>query len=265
MIPCTVGILSYNNAETLPDTLAALSSFAQIVVCDGGSTDGTREIAEKAGVKLIDQDRAFKRIDGKIADFAGVRNQMLDAAECDWFLYVDSDEILSPALIAEIAQVVEHSSPAAFWMPRKYVVDGVVIECATTYPNRQIRLFHRAAVKKFIKTIHERIELLPEAKISFLENFMLVPIKNDPVGIRKKWDYYLDLEVDRQKNIRLSGWVRGTAQNIKVSTLYLYRLVRNFLICRGPRMPLSLELQRHQYHLSMSVRLFDRMMRNYLS
>lgn len=237
-------------------TLAALADCAEIIVCDGGSTDGTVEVARAAGARVLMQDTRFKRPDNKIADFGGVRNQMLDAATYEWFMYVDSDELITPELLAEIRGVVAAGVPAAFWMPRKYVISGMIIECATTYPNRQMRLFHRSRVNRFIKTIHERIEVHGDAEIRELRNAMLVPLSADPNEMRRKWAYYLDLECERRKNITFVGWVSVVLENAKVSVLYLFRLIRNMLLCRGTKMPLSLELQRHWYHLSMDIRLF---------
>jgi glycosyltransferase involved in cell wall biosynthesis len=256
-IQCSVGILTFNSAESLSRTLDSVKDFEEIIICDGGSTDDTLDIARKYGCKIIFQDPKFKREDGKIKDFGGVRNQTLDASSHKWFFYVDSDELLSGELIEEIRSTVLNSKgPTAFWIPRKYVVNGLVIDCATTYPSKQMRLFHRDGVNRFIKTIHERIEVKEGTAVSQLSNVMLIPMTTDIKAIQKKWDYYIDLEEERVGKITVWFWFRSCFQNFKISTLYLLRLIKIQFFCQGNKMPFTLEMQRHVYHINMCKRFF---------
>lgn len=258
-IACTVGILTFNSEETLERTLESVKDFSEIIVCDGGSTDLTLEVAKEYGCRVIFQDSKFKRGDGKIKDFSGVRNQTLDVASHEWFFYIDSDELISENLAEEINDVILKSKePRAFWIPRKYMVKGLVIDCAATYPSRQMRLFHRDGVNRFIKTIHERIEVKKETPVSELQNVMLIPMTTDVVAIQNKWNYYLDLEEERVGSIGLLTWFRMCTQNFKISTLYMFRLLRNMFFCRGNKMPISLETQRHIYHMNSCRRFFKR-------
>ncbi len=257
-IECSVGILTFNNAEILSATLESVKDFAQIIICDGGSTDSTIDIAKEFDCTIILQDKKFKREDGKIKDFAGVRNQMLDTANYKWFFCLDSDEILVPELVTEIKEIVQVNKPTAFWVPRKYVIDEKIVDCATTYPSRQMRLFHLDAVNRYIKTIHERIELKTGALVSGLKNFMLIPMTTNTKAIQKKWDYYIDLEEERVGDITLRRWIMTCMENLKISTLYLFRLLRNSLFCSGNRMPIKLELQRHLYHINICKRFWGR-------
>jgi glycosyltransferase involved in cell wall biosynthesis len=256
-IACSVGVLTFNSGGSLEQTLGAVRDFAEVIVCDGGSTDNTLDIARKYGCKITFQDPKFKRDDGKIKDFGGVRNQTLDSASYKWFFYVDSDELLSSELIEEIrSTVLNCKQPSAFWIPRKYVVNGLIIDCATTYPSKQMRLFHRDGVNRFIKTIHEKIEVKKETPISQLNNIMLIPMTTDVVAIQKKWNYYLDLEEERVGDMTFLFWLKSCAENFKISTLYLFRLLRNTFFCRGNKMPFTLEMQRHIYHINMCKRFF---------
>lgn len=257
-INCSVGILTFNNANVIRSALESVRDFSQIIICDGGSTDGTVETAKNFGCTIISQDGKFKRPDGKIADFSGVRNQTLDAALYGWFFYLDSDEILSPDLIDEIKYVIKKDKPGAYWVPRKYVIEGKIIDCAATYPSRQMRLFHRDTVNRFIKTIHERIEVKKDAHVSYLKNFMLIPMTTDILAIQKKWDYYIDLEEERAGDITLRRWIIICAGNLKVSTLYIFRFFRNLFFCGGNRMPARLEFQRHLYNMSVCRRFLKR-------
>lgn len=129
-IPCSISILTFNSGATLRRCLDSVREFDDIVVCDGGSTDDTVSIANDYGCRIIYQDQCFKNPNNTIADFSGVRNQQLDAARFDWFMFIDSDEYISEGLVEEIREVVARdlSQPAIFMVPRKYVRDGYVID-----------------------------------------------------------------------------------------------------------------------------------------
>jgi hypothetical protein len=137
----------------------------------------------------------------------------------------------------------------AWWVDRKYVLEGKVVECAATYPTRQMRFFHKNAVTEFVKPIHERINPKPDAIIKKTQNFMLVPVSPDPRVWREKWKHYIELEVARRGKISLWQGLLVCLENIKISALYIFRYKRNFIFCHGKtRMPWRLEWERHVYH-----------------
>ncbi len=258
-IACSIAILTFNSAKTLERALVSAEHFAQIIICDGGSTDETITLAQKYGALVIQQDTQFKDSINKISNFSGVRNQMLDVAVHPWFFYLDSDELLREPLVEEIKKVIEQNVPAAYWVPRKYTLGGVVVDNAATYPTLQMRFFHRDAVNKFIKTIHERIEVKPNTQVKTLHEYMLVPMIEDPIELRKKWDYYVELEYARRNSMSFSAWLQLLFENTKVSTLYFLRFIRNSLFRRGTKMPWALEYERHRYHWNLVRRLWQRM------
>ena len=61
-ILCTVAVLTKNSAETLARALESAKEFAEIIVCDGGSTDRTLDIA-------VWVDRKYE-IDGEVIERA---------------------------------------------------------------------------------------------------------------------------------------------------------------------------------------------------
>ena len=56
LIPCTVGILTFNNEATLNRALDSVEGFAEVIISDGGSTDETLSIARSRGVQILSQD-----------------------------------------------------------------------------------------------------------------------------------------------------------------------------------------------------------------
>mgnify|MGYP001610024601 FL=1 len=187
-INCSIGVLTFNSGASLRQCLESVRNFADIVICDGGSTDDTLTIAQGYGCKIIEQDRRFKNPNNTIADFSGVRNQQLAAAKYDWFMFIDSDEYISKELMEEIRDVVAKTTnePMIFNVPRKYVKDGKVIDCATTYPNYQTRFFNKKAVNGFVRKVHEKIDPKAGQAVAKLKHDEYVPLESG-ADLKKKW------------------------------------------------------------------------------
>lgn len=96
----TIGIIFKNEIRSLKRCLEALAPLRERVSCelvlaDTGSTDGSREIAERYADILID----FPWID----DFAAARNAVLKHASGKWYMTVDTDEYLD----ADVSELTE--------------------------------------------------------------------------------------------------------------------------------------------------------------
>lgn len=258
-IPCTVAILTKNSAGTLGRALESVKDFSDIIVCDGGSTDDTVNIAGQYGARVIVQDPAFLDAQGRIADFAAIRNQTLGASRESWFFFLDSDEYISKELENEIRRVTTSRTDGAFTLFRRYVLDGQEVMCATTYPNPSTRLFAKSSVVGFIKKVHERIELKPGVTAGTLQGKLFVPVEGTSGPSPTKMDYYIGLQIAQsmtsakpfyRKFLDMLWW------HARVSLLYLLRLVRIRLFCRGTKMPLKIELSRHVYHVRLLAALW---------
>ncbi|MFH5806703.1 glycosyltransferase family 2 protein [Alienimonas sp. DA493] len=96
-LPVTVLIAVRNEAANLPKCLAALGPAAAVVVADSGSADGTVEIAREAGAEVVQ----FRHAGG----YPKKRQWVLDTFDfaTPWVLLLDADEVVPPALWAEIA------------------------------------------------------------------------------------------------------------------------------------------------------------------
>lgn len=253
-IPATVEILTFNNETTIETTLESVTLFDEILVIDGGSTDRTLEIARRYGAKILMQDEKAKS-EGRITDFARVRNQGLEIAKHRWFLFIDSDEMLTPEVAAEIRDIATAERPLfhAWNVPRKYVLDGIVIDCATTYPNLQMRLFHLGHVGTFVKQVHERVLPNPGEAVGVLKHHMLVPLPPQR-ALWGKWQQYLAIEEKRWQGVSRKKLLGKILNALKPLVLYLLRLPR-VLFCGGRRMPLSYEIIYQRYNLSVLLRL----------
>lgn len=101
----SIGIIFKNDIRCIERCLKALQPLrdavpAELVMADTGSTDGSREVAEKYADILVD----FPWID----DFAAARNSVMDRASGMWFFSVDTDEYLD-ADVSELASFLRVS------------------------------------------------------------------------------------------------------------------------------------------------------------
>lgn len=255
-IPCSVHVLTRNSEKTIGRCLASVSDFAEIIVFDGNSTDRTREIATHYGAHIMRQDDTTESLVA-VTDFSHVRNRALHASSYEWCMYIDSDEYLSKEAAQEIRRTLIDTPYHAFWQPRKYVLNGEVIECASTYPNKQMRVFNKKWVRGFVKPIHERIELLPGAQVSSLSGIEFVPL-DSLYELLPKLRRYRDEELRMTSGKSRMKQVRFAARHVFLFLKYMSRYVEGLLFCRGTRLPFQYEFKRHWTERSIAFSLLRR-------
>ena len=89
----SVALITLNEEDNLPRTLASVRFADEVVVIDSGSTDRTVEIARSFGAKVFSED--WK-------GFALQKNSAIDKCVGTWVLSLDADEELTEELQAEI-------------------------------------------------------------------------------------------------------------------------------------------------------------------
>jgi len=145
-------IITLNEERNIERALASLVSVAdEIVVVDSGSTDRTREIAERAGARFITH--AWE-------GYAEQKNFTASQARHDWVLSLDADEALSPELAAELMRLKQSGPGAAagFTMPRLAKFRGRWIRHSGWYPDRKLRLYDRKRGRWAGRYVHEHVE-----------------------------------------------------------------------------------------------------------
>ncbi len=144
-----VAIITKNAAPRLAECLAAVAFADAIVVIDGGSTDGTVEIAQAHGARVLQQ-----------TDWPGFgpqKNRALDALDTDWILSIDADEIVSPELAAAIRAAIAAPAADVYAVDRLSSFCGHWIHHSGWYPDWIPRLFKRGAARFSDDLVHERL------------------------------------------------------------------------------------------------------------
>jgi len=190
----SVALAVFNEEKTLEQCLQSVVGFAdEIVLVDGGSTDKTIEIAQRFHAKIIRTTNPPM--------FHINKQKAIDAAQGEWILALDADEVVSKELAKEIQNIArgEHinttSIPNLFLRHQQIVEarDGVVgtqdgetvayfvprlnyflkgwLRHGGVYPDGVIRLFQKGKAHFPCKNIHEQPVI--QGKVGWLRHDLL--------------------------------------------------------------------------------------------
>jgi len=102
--PLSAYIRTRNEARMIADVVRAAHSVAdEVVVIDSGSTDDTAALAQAAGARVVSREWLGSGRQKRFAE---------DQCRHDFLLDLDADEVLSPALAAEIRGLFAKGEPA---------------------------------------------------------------------------------------------------------------------------------------------------------
>lgn len=244
-------MLTYNSGQTLRRALESVKDFDDIILNDGGSTDDTLAIAAEYGARVITQDSKYLYPDtGRLADGGGARNQMMDAAKHDWYLWLDSDESISAELRDDIARIARAShqegEPLAYRVPIRIFIDGRLIKYSSNYPGYQFRFFNRKSGGHLTKRAHNRIKFAPGTVIGTLSHPWYVYHSSAQYkAFGAPWKHYRRVEIEMAANRSFWSFVYFILWHVRASASLAVKALYNYLR-HGFRdtMPLSAELAR---------------------
>lgn len=148
-----------NEEEQLPACLNTLAFADEIVVVLDRSTDGSREIAEAAGARVVD---GTWEIEGDR------RNSGIAACSGDWILELDADERVTRELAREIMDTLPDAEPGYFGIKfNNYVGSHLVTHGWGAYNgvNQKNALFSRGAKVWGRQRVHPAIRMEGEARL----------------------------------------------------------------------------------------------------
>ncbi len=148
---------TYNCAGLVGRTLEAIRWADEILVVDSYSSDGTPQVCQAYGARVIQHE---------YVNSARQKNWALPQCRHSWVLQIDSDEVLEPGLKEEIVAAVA-SAPAgvhAFHLPRKNHVLGQWMRYAGVYPDYQTRLLRRDYGRWLEREVHAHVVVSGEVR-----------------------------------------------------------------------------------------------------
>jgi glycosyltransferase involved in cell wall biosynthesis len=159
----TATIITLNEERNIARSIESLRCCDEILVVDSGSIDRTVELAEKLGARVIES---------PWHGYATQKNYAAEQACNDWILSLDADEALSESLEGEIWTLKKKGpSHDAYTMPRLAQYLGRWILHCGWYPDRKVRLYHRAKAKWVGDFVHESVQV--NGRVGHLESNLL--------------------------------------------------------------------------------------------
>jgi len=141
-------VLAQDEAERIGGCIESLRFCDEVLVVDGGSRDGTRELAARLGARVVE--RPFD-------DFARQHEFARAEARGEWVLSIDADERASPELAARAPSALAGGA-AAYALPFKNHFRGVWLRHGGLWPDRHVRLFRRSSCRYDPgRPVHEKL------------------------------------------------------------------------------------------------------------
>jgi glycosyltransferase involved in cell wall biosynthesis len=168
----TAYIIAYNEAQKIRDALNSVLWADEIILADSFSNDGTADIAESMGAKVVQI---------PFTGFGDLRNQAIMACTSEWIFSLDADERCTVEVRDEILDIIHSDKPKdVYFVPRKNFFMGKWIKHSGFYPNyRQPQLFRNGAMRYRLEPVHEGFEILNGTEPGYLKNAIWqFPFKN---------------------------------------------------------------------------------------
>lgn len=187
MIPISVCMIVKNEEKNIENCLQRLHRHPfEIVVVDTGSTDRTKELAEKYADKVLD----FTWCD----DFSAARNFSIAEAKNDWVLIIDCDEFVDKLDFGGIQKLIKAYPNAIGQLHRDNICYDKNKSIIHSYDYVE-RLFDRR-LYRYEGKIHEQVVKIDGGDLYGFE----LPLSVRHTGYTGTTD---DLETKAQRNISM--------------------------------------------------------------
>ena len=212
----TATIITLNEERNIARAIESLRCCDEIVVVDSGSVDRTVELAANLGARMLES---------PWHGYARQKNYAAEKATHDWILSIDADEALSESLEGEIWTLKKKGPTCdAYTVPRLAQYLGRWILHCGWYPDRKVRLYHRAKAKWVGDFVHESVAV--EGRVGHLESNLLHYTCDSLSEHLKTMDRYTTLAaeelVSRKEKIHLRNMILDPAWTF-TKTYFLQR------------------------------------------
>lgn len=181
-LPLSAVIITLNCIRQLEACLDSLGPVDDVIVVDSGSDDGTMELAQRRGARVIEREWL---------GFGAQKQHGVEQAGCDWVLCIDADERLSSELRASIVLALAAPRFRAYEFARCNRFMGRYLRHGEGYPDWSLRLFDRRAARWSNDPVHEKV--MTETPVGRLHGDLLHDSADSLDGYLAKQNRYTSL------------------------------------------------------------------------
>lgn len=206
--PITVCMIAKNEAANITASLTSIRPFVEeMIVVDTGSTDSTRELAERCGAKVY----SFEWND----NFSDARNAAISHATQPFLFVLDADEQFDPASESALRDYCQQTEPVAGRILHK----GYTDEQGTFSMGEITRLFPNRPDVRYRGRIHEQVFFGGQNPRTISTKVMITHTGYLPESIRKT--------KKTERNIRL---LLKEAEDFPNDPYLLYQLGKTYFV-----------------------------------
>jgi glycosyltransferase involved in cell wall biosynthesis len=194
-VPVSVVVPIKNEAANLSRCVGSVQWASEILVVDSQSTDGSIQIAEKHGAKVVQFhfNGTWPKKKNWALENLPFRNE--------WVFILDADEVLPPEAAEEFTRAIANAGEiAGYWINRRFLFLGRWLRHAY-YPNWNLRLFRHQL---------GRFEQITAAPTDSGDNEVHehVIVRGPTARLRCEIEHYAfpSVEVFLEKHNRYSNW-----------------------------------------------------------
>jgi glycosyltransferase involved in cell wall biosynthesis len=150
-----VAMITKNEGKQIERSLLSVSFADEIVVVDSSSTDGTVELAKKAGARVFERE---------FDSFASMKNFAISLLETEWVLSLDADEVVTKKLELGLRNIADEDDDPkigaqGYRIARLNTFLGKPMRYGGWFPDYQLRFFKRGRGSFQPSRIHESVRV----------------------------------------------------------------------------------------------------------
>jgi len=206
----SVAVNTRNAARTLALALESVHSWVdEIVVGDMASDDGTPEIAQQMGARVVPVEPS--------THVEPARRTVLDHCRGDWILCLDADELVPVTLAARLQEIARLGLADAVTIAMRNFIFGAALSHTTWEMANDLHLrFFRIGAVTFSDRIHSAPSVVPGARHLYLPattDLALVHLSHrDIADFVEKMNRYTSVEAAERQALGDTATWRGLAR-----------------------------------------------------
>ena len=197
----SVVIICRDEAHIIGKTIQAVQQITDdVVVVDSGSIDGTQQIVQSTGARLIETEWS---------GYGANKNKGVSIAKYEWILSIDADEVIDNELIFELQTIQMSKISVVYNIRFRAFLGDKMIRFGEWSNDQHIRLYNRTYSAWNVAAVHEGLILPKETKVITLKGFIHHFTSRNLEEFTNKTKQYALLKAEKYyQQGKKAGWIK---------------------------------------------------------